>query len=313
MSIKTIATICTGGGVLEQGAISAGLRPIWGVEINPRVAELYRLNYPDSTIYVNDARLMDWDKVDRPDVLHASPSCRHFSLAGTQIETDDDTSVAASIGNAIASLKPDFFTLENAPAYRHSESWRVIKDKILSEGYSLSSNVYDLWLWGVPQARRRFIVIASLNSEASVLTPPNRTVYWYEAIADLIPGLKEGGLSSTQTRCLHPKTKLAIANGETVLLKRNQVRSYTPCAYQSNPNCWTVTATLATDHKGANRKLFANLVTPDGSFDLTTRCLARIQTIPDSYQLLGKVGIDGLAIGDGVPPSFARSLFGSMR
>ncbi|MEN9566306.1 MAG: hypothetical protein RLZZ69_1502 [Cyanobacteriota bacterium] len=312
MQIKTIATICTGGGILEQGAIAAGLTPIWGVEINERVSELYWLNYPDSDIYLQDARLIDWSKLESPDILHASPSCRNFSIAGKQVETDDDVSVAVAIGDAIAALKPSYFTLENTPGYRTSKSWHTLRWLIENLGYSVKEWVCDLWLWGVPQNRRRFIAIASLGSKAPDLIPPNRTVSWHESIADLIPSLAPCELSGSQKNNIHPKTQAAIARGETVLLKRNQIRGFTPCAYQSNPYCWTVTATLCTDHKGSNRGLFANLVTPDGCFNLTTRCLARIQTIPDSYKLIDKIGVDGLAIGDGVPPAFAQSLFSTL-
>ena len=170
-------------------------------------------------------------------------------------------------------------------------------------------------LWGVPQRRKRFIAIAFKDMDAPLLLTPNRTTYWYEAIADLIPTLADSQLTNTQIDLLHPKTQAAIARGEIVLLKRNQIRNYTPASGVSNPYCWTVTATLATDQRFCDRKLFADIVTPDGIYSLNTRCLARLQTIPATYKLsdalwvLGKTAIDGGAIGAGVPPLFAQQMF----
>jgi site-specific DNA-cytosine methylase len=309
----TIATICTGGGIYEQGAIAAGLTPIWGVEINPKVADLYQLNYPDSEIVVSDVCAIDWSNLPKPDFLHASPSCRHFSAANTKTEAAKDIEVAKAVAKAIAHFLPEIFTLENVPAYQHSASWSVILDLLEKIGYSISYQVHQLKLWGIPQKKRnRFIAIASLNQQAPLLITPNRTKHWHEEIKDLIPDLKPSTLTKTQENKLTAKTQRAIATGETVLLKRNQIRDYTPSAYQSDPYCWSITATLATDQNENNRTRFADLVTPDGIFSLNIRCLARIQTIPDSYKLSGITAIDGLVVGDGVPPYFVEQMWGQI-
>jgi site-specific DNA-cytosine methylase len=328
-----LATICTGGGIYEQGAIASGLTPIWGVEINPRVASVYKLNYPDSQILISDACDVDWNKLPMPDVLHASPSCRHFSTANNKTEAVKDIAVAQAVSKAIAHFLPEIFTLENVSAYQNSESWTVILNCLQYLGYSVSYQVHKLKYWGIPQKQRnRFIAIAIKSNEyqvkesplSTLLLTPNRTRHWYEEIRDLIPTLKPSCLTNTQKNKLSPKTKAAIASGEIVLLKRNQIRDYTPAAYESDPYSWSITATLCKDHKDNDRKLFADLVTPDGIFSLNTRCLARIQTIPDSYKLLceaacpqllgvpfraGNTAIDGLVIGDGVPCYFVQQMW----
>jgi site-specific DNA-cytosine methylase len=312
-----LATICTGGGIYEQGAIAqrsegiaSGLTPIWGVEINPRVAEVYRLNYPDSQMVVDDVCSVHWDTLPRPDVLHASPSCRSFSTANNKKEAEKDIAVAQAIGKAIAHFLPEIFTLENIPAYQNSESWTVIYNCLQYLGYSVSYQVHKLKYWGIPQKQRnRFIAIATLNQPAIMLLTPNRTKHWYEEIRDLVPDLEPSKLTNTQKDKLNPRTRSAIAQGEIVLLKRNQIRDYTPAAYESDPYAWSVTATLCKDHKDNDRKLFADLVTPDGIFSLNTRCLARIQTIPDTYRLSENVAIDGLVIGDGVPCYFVSQMW----
>ncbi|MDJ0593617.1 MAG: DNA cytosine methyltransferase [Pleurocapsa sp. MO_226.B13] len=307
--METIATICTSGGILEQGAIAAGLTPIWGVEIDPIVAELYRLNYPNSKTVVSDACKVDWRLLPTPDVLHASPSCRHFSIANNKSEAQQDIDLAKAITRALAHFQPKVFTLENVPAYSQSESWIAIAHQLEQLGYSINAQVYNLALFGIPQQRKRFIAIATKESTPPILIVPNRTAYWYECIEDLLGELKPSKLTNTQTNKLHPKIERVIATGETALLKRNQIRKYTPAAISNNPYCWTVTAKLCTDQHGRDRRLFADLVTPTGTYSLNTHCLARIQTIPDSYKLSGEIATDGLVIGDAVPPLFAQQMF----
>ena len=308
----TIASICTSGGVFEQGAIANGIEPIWGVEINPRVAEVYQLNYPDSQIIVNDCCKVDWTTLPRPDFLHASPSCRNFSQLNNKVEANKDIAVAQAIADAIAHFKPEVFTLENVAKYQDSESWTVIFNRLKCLGYKVTPQVHRLKYWGVPQKQRnRFIAIASIDSAIALMTP-NRTTYWYETIQDLVPDLKRSSLTNTQLNKLSPKTKRAIALNETVLLKRNQIRNYTPAAIESEPYCWSPTATLACDQNENQRALFADLVTPNGTYSLSVRALARIQTIPDSYILPDNIAIAGLIVGNSIPPLFAKQMWGQI-
>ena len=306
----TFSSICTSGGVFEQGVVANGINLLWGVEINPRVAEVYKLNYPNSQMIVGDACEIDFTILPRPDFLHASPSCRHFSGLNNKKEAAKDIAVAEAVSRAIAHFKPDIFTLENVTQYKDSQSWKIIKRQLEDLGYKVSTQIVKMRFWGVPHKRRnRFIVIATLNHPEIKLIATNRTNRWYELIEDLIPNLKPSELTNTQIKHLTAKTKAAIANKETVLLKRNQIWSRTGCAFASEPYCWTPTATLGTDHKNKNRGLFADLVTPDGIFSLDPRCLARIQTIPDSYILPDRVAEAVLVVGDSIPPLFATQMW----
>ena len=308
-SLKTIATICTSGGVLEQGAIVQSIAPIWGIEIDPEVAQLYKLNYPESQIIIEDVIRVNWHSLDTPLILHASPPCRNYSSANTKCENCSDIKIGSAIKDAIAYLRPQVFTLENVRQYANSESWWLIRSQLEKCGYSVTSQLVKLNLWGIPQTRVRFIVTAFRDISAPLLLTPNRTKYWYEEIKDLIPSFDRSNLTDTQKNKLSDRAKSAIAHGIPVLLKRNQIRDTTPCAIATNPNCWTVTAKLCTDGKGSDRALFADLVTREGVFSLNTRALARLQTIPDSYKFTGSVRIDGGAIGDGVPPYFAEQMY----
>lgn len=306
----TLASICSGGGILEQGAIAAGITPIWGVELNPKVADLYRTNYPNSRILVGDVCQMDLTDLPSPDILHVSPPCRNFSQASPKSETDLDCLIAEAVARSIEAHKPKIFTLENVRAYPKSRSWKLIESNLQNLGYSVSTQMIDLKDWGVPQKKRiRFIVVANIGPAINLKSPDLKPTCWHQAIADLTPSLKESELTNVQKDKLTLPARTAIAQGIPVLLKRNQIREYTPSAIANQTECWTVTAKLCTDQRGNARRLFADLVTSEGTYSLSSRALARIQTIPDTYKLSGDVAIDGLAIGDGVPSLFSKQMY----
>jgi site-specific DNA-cytosine methylase len=42
--MKSFASLCSGFGLMDVGAIQAGFQPIWGVEIDPKLAEVASAN-----------------------------------------------------------------------------------------------------------------------------------------------------------------------------------------------------------------------------------------------------------------------------
>lgn len=102
----------------------------------------------------------------RPDYLHASPVCANFSQAhtakaGKGIETADDLTAALAVAEAIRQLQPRVFTLENVPRYSNSQSFSIILQVLESEGYFVNYSVVNMADFGLPQARRRLVLIAS--------------------------------------------------------------------------------------------------------------------------------------------------------
>jgi DNA (cytosine-5)-methyltransferase 1 len=209
--MKTFASLFSGFGGADVAAIAAGCKEIWGVEYDNKIADVARLN----GLNVITADILDCDPNDfeRPDILHASPPCPNFSNAKTGgEETPHDIALADKVAEFITVLLPDFFTLENVFGYRNSQSWEIIARALLFHGYQFSYWHVCTADFGVPQTRRRMIVIArrdgirpmlppathAENPEAGLFGTLKRWVGWYEAIEDLIPGLPESKFAKWQ-------------------------------------------------------------------------------------------------------------------
>ncbi|MEH1855042.1 MAG: DNA cytosine methyltransferase [Nostoc sp.] len=173
-----------GGGGIEAGMVEAGIRPVIAVEFDPSKPELSRAiakthhrNFREYGCRIIQLTVQEVARLGfrgfprRPDYLHASPVCANFSQAhtakaGKGIETADDLTAAIAVAEAIRQLQPRVFTLENVPRYQNSQSFAIILSVLEQEGYSVDYSVVNMADFGLPQARRRLVLIASKGCHA---------------------------------------------------------------------------------------------------------------------------------------------------
>ena len=196
--MTTIATLFSGFGGVDIGAMQAGLTPLWSIEYDAAIAKVAASNF-GHRIHVGDILECDPHDFERVDVLHASPPCPNFSVANTaSSETELDIALAAKVVEFIAVLQPSIFTLENVWAYRQSSSWQRINDALWELGYWVAVDHVNAADHGVPQTRKRMIVRAIKGGFVPYLPEPVRWVSWYEAIEDILHTLPESQFAPWQ-------------------------------------------------------------------------------------------------------------------
>ena len=331
----TIASLFTGGGLLEAGALAAGFRPLWGIEFDPehpdfsrQIADAYEQNFGAHIIRqtVQEVAKGGFQHLERPTALHVSQPCKSFSAANANSETEQDLSAARATQQAIRELQPEIVTIENVVSYRDSQSWRLIRETLNELGYGIKEAVVNAADYGVPQTRKRFLVWA-----VRVRTPPelppkvDKWMGWKEGIADLIPTLPESQLADWQLeRIQNPaaprfrggsataltQSKSFIQNGKAYLIERSGARKDRDLLIRQGAEpSWTIRASIATDQKGANRHDPLNALLPEGKVvSLTQRAIARLQSVPDWYQLPDQIGVAVTLLGNGVPCLLAFTL-----
>lgn len=210
------ATMFTGFGGVDVGLMAAGMTPLWGVEYDAAIADVYRQNIGDRVI-VSDVRMVDYAALPAVDWLHASPSCVRASVANVDAtESTEDIEAAQAVVRALQAHRPQVFTLENVWAYRNFAAFRLILDTIGAMGYFYDFEHVNCADFGVPQTRRRLI----LRATRGLLPPmpqPVPWVGWYEAIADLLPALPESKLAPWQLARLPDEVKetMLVGSGNT--------------------------------------------------------------------------------------------------
>ena len=210
------ATLFSGFGGVDIGMMAASIDVVWGIEYDDKIAQVNRDNLGDHTITADILKCNPAD-FERPNLLHASPPCPNFSNAKANAEeSPNDKALADKVAEFIRVLLPDFFTLENVYQYRNSQSWQTIARTLLEHGYQFNYWHVNAADYGVPQTRKRMIIIARRDGIRPMLpaathdeSPQNsffenkrQWIGWYEAIEDLIPILPDSKFAPWQLKRL---------------------------------------------------------------------------------------------------------------
>ncbi|KAL8909166.1 MAG: hypothetical protein Q9207_000340 [Kuettlingeria erythrocarpa] len=161
-----------GAGGASRGAKAAGLRIDWGFDYDPAAIESYGKNFFAARCEVAPADVFitstDGDYV--VDVLHISPPCQTFSPIHVHTGKDDDQNSSAlfAVGELLKKTKPRVVTLENTFGLMQNrwKDWLYSMIRVFTAlGFSVRWTVLNLAEYGLPQARRRLILIASCFKE----------------------------------------------------------------------------------------------------------------------------------------------------
>lgn len=177
--LKVFGTFICGGGS-TMGYKLAGYDHLGGVEIDPKVASVYKANHNPKHLFVEDIRLFN-KRQDLPaelfnlDILDGSPPCSSFSMAGNrdkdwgkkkqfregqELQRLDD--LVFEYVETIGKLRPKVALLENvkgliignAKAYA-----KEIKKRFEAKGYRVQLFLLNAASMGVPQKRERVFFI----------------------------------------------------------------------------------------------------------------------------------------------------------
>lgn len=157
---------CGAGGV-SRGAVDAGLRVEWGFDSNYSACQSFNLNFfkPEVFNIRVDQFCKSLHQHCKVDICHLSPPCQPFSGAHTTAGKNDEPNTAAlfSIIELLSKTTPRIVTLEETSGIisRHGLFFHSLINMFHTHGFSLRWRVLNLTDYGVPQTRKRLIVIAS--------------------------------------------------------------------------------------------------------------------------------------------------------
>lgn len=110
-------------------------------------------------------------KVGDVDLVLSGPPCQgHSALNNRTRRNDSRNRLYERVVRLVELLHPDFVLIENVPAVIHAKEGVVqISERYLEElGYVVDSEFVELWRLGVPQLRKRHILIASRRGSIEI-------------------------------------------------------------------------------------------------------------------------------------------------
>lgn len=333
----TCGSLFTGGGGADIGLKQAGFKSLWGIERDVKIAKIAQLNFPDSVIInhgVGDINLRGLKPID---LLWMSPPCQQYSNARRGVKTDHlDRDAGLDSVRYFYNLKPRWVILENVPGYEKSVVFKQILTELGKQGYQYHHQVLNASDHGVPQSRKRLIMIASAKGEKLPWFPsPSRQVGWYKAIADLIPEMVDCELADWQVKRLKElgylpekslvdigkncsrATTVREPNDPRFTITSDHVNSHSPILLipragaciknilptPQNKPCPTIRAMASGRHTH-----WADIVAGSQVKRISQAATARLQTFPDSYQFPESKTLAQQIIGNAVPPLLAQTL-----
>jgi DNA (cytosine-5)-methyltransferase 1 len=171
----SVGEFCAGIGGFGLGFEAAGWRTAWQVELDDVNRAVLADRFPDARQFKN---LLDWKRFNLAPVrcvAFGSP-CQDISIMGNSKFDKSRSGLKGGrsglffgIMEAVRSLGPEFVVFENVPAIVNSnggEDLHAVIRTFAECGYGWAWRILDAQYFGVPQKRRRFLLVGRLGREA---------------------------------------------------------------------------------------------------------------------------------------------------
>lgn len=219
--------IYCGAGGTTYGAMQAGLRVVYGLDIDPSAVRTFARNHPEAHADCRDVTsvtardIIERTGITRLDYLLSGPNCQGVSQMGLFWSDDPRNLMFVHLARLLDEFialgkKPLNVIVENVPSIAFKKNIRIVQDLVgffLDRGYKCGADVVNFATWGLPQLRHRFVLIATLSGETPRLPAPVASlesgeglVTAWDAISDLatLPPVRAGEIVGVSKATLTP-------------------------------------------------------------------------------------------------------------
>ena len=343
MEGMTAIDLYCGAGGLTHGLKRAGFKVVAGVEIDDEIAKTYKANHPDTKLITKDVRevtgkeILEATGLKKIDLVAGCPPCQGFSSLTSKYKKDDPRNdLVLEMARVIEELRPEMVMMENVSGI--TNRGKPILDEFVSRleslGYVVNMGVLQMADYGVPQSRKRFILLAGkgfhiefpkkINSregdERKNLKP------WLK-LEDVIRDMKKPLTVSEATKSGSPKKVNwhVVGDLQEISIKRLKAleagKNRTSLPKELRPECHkksdkgfsNVYGRLSWDQvpptitSGFTTPAMGRFGHPDEIRTISVREAAMIQSFPKYYKFeTGFIKTACNLIGNALPPKFAE-------
>lgn len=339
----TAIDLFAGAGGLSVGLQSAHFDVRAAVEIDATAARTYRLNHKDTPVLVADIRTISGPRLLRSanlkrgelDLLTGCPPCQGFSALKTrrQATAVDDTrnDLLFEMLRLTRSIRPRALVLENVPGLKDDPRFARFLKELKRSGYDCQYDVLDAADYGVPQRRKRLVLVALRGTR--VPDTWNRKPGTTKSVAQAIDELGQAGESGDSLHDLPARRSALVEQRIAAIPHNGGSRSDLPpelqldCHKRSNGYSdvygrMTSDEPAPTITSGCHNPSKGRFIHPVLNRNITLREAALLQSFPRDYQFAMDRGKEHVAsqIGNAFPPDLivpiaecVRQVLGGMR
>lgn len=336
-------SLFAGAGGCSLGFKKAGIDIISAYELDDSAIETYNYNFGEGTCKKEDLSSCDFVEIrDRLglergelDLIIGGPPCQGFTTAGSRFWDDPRNKLVRNYADALNVFYPRWFMMENVEGILTTAKGEYLLEcvkKMIELGYSVYLKKVYMQEYGIPQRRKRVIIIGNREGKEFCFPKPNEeavgAIYkktsctLFNAIGDLEDkekpeidhiGKRDTGIKLERIKALQvgqsmkdlpeklqhdsfkKRASRRVCDG-TPYEKRGGAPSGMKRLSYEEP-CLTITGSANSEfiHPKLNRML-------------TIRECARIQTFPDTFLFKGTDSQKIQQIGNAIPPQFAYQI-----
>lgn len=326
--------LCCGVGGLSFGLRKAGIRVIAGIDVDKTCQFPFEWNnkarfIPDDITDISVDKVAKLYPKGGIRLLAGCPPCRPFSPFRRRMQnwSHKEWGLITEFARLTKALKPELLTLENVPGLASKRIFHQFVKSLKQLGYDVDYKSVYCPRFGIPQHRRRLVLLASLLGPVKVPAgnlPPTR----FRTVRDALRSVRKIRAGQKDS-----KDPLHVARSVTDLnlrrlrssrpggtwkdwpkpLRAKCHRKKTGASYQSvyARMSWDEPApTITTQAYNFGTGRFGH---PDQDRSISLREAALLQTFPRSFKFVepgGRVRFNrvGQHIGNAVPPRLALSI-----
>ena len=321
----TSIDLFAGCGGLTEGMRRAGFNTRVAVELEAEPAKAFRLNHPDAQLIQEDIRAIDLQAVKRMlngsplHLLAGCPPCQGFSsvrkLNKRASVRDPRNQLVVEYFRFVEGLRPQTIMMENVPGLADYYLFKKIVKQLKNIGYSIDTQIVNVKDYGVPQSRRRLVMVGSTLGPITVA----QGLKSHTTVRDTIGHLPTPDETSDPVHQIVARHSDAIKRRISLTPKNGGSRKDLPPEYTLD--CHKDTAMGFNDVYGRLRwDTISTTITggclnpskgrflhPEQDRAITPREAALLQSFPEDYIFPVDVRKQSLAlmIGNALPPAFS--------
>ncbi|MGR9253037.1 DNA cytosine methyltransferase [Rhizobium leguminosarum] len=326
-----VVDLFCGAGGLAYGLKSAGLAVRAGVDMDSSCRHPIEVN-TDAFFACKDVADVTAEELDgwfgdaEVRILAGCAPCQPFSTYSQSRKTEDDRwKLLKQFQRLAIAVRPEIVTMENVPGLASQTVWKEFVQALYEANYNVSWQEVACEEYGIPQRRRRLVLLASQLGAIKLHKPDKVEALTVKDVIGNLPVINAGEASPLDP--LHASSALTVTNMARIRASKpggtwrdwpEEMRS--PCHRKETGKTypsvygrmeWNKPApTMTTQCYGFGNGRFGH---PEQDRAISLREAAILQSFPENYDFIPKdqkVSFSrlGTLIGNAVPPKLGEAI-----
>jgi DNA (cytosine-5)-methyltransferase 1 len=315
----------SGVGGLTQGMHQAGFKTKIAIELDANAVLGYKLNHRNTHVIQKDIREISMEEIKKKlkgqplHLLAGCPPCQGFSsmrrLNRKKNVQDDRNSLVLEYLRFVKELKPLTIMMENVPGLKDYYLFKNIVKELKELGYNPKVQVVNVREYGVPQSRKRLVMVGSLLGDLEIAVGKAKKATVRNTIGKLesVKTTKDPmhKIVASHTPAVMERIKLTPQNGGS--WKDLPIEYKLECHKAENVGFNDVYGRLRWDDYsttitgGCLNPSKGRFLHPTENRCISAREAALLQSFPRKYKFPMTISKESLAllIGNALPPKFS--------